>query len=282
MSKKQIPTKKIIFFLPLLFGAWLFSYFGVSFASAKTIAPENIIALVNESRREAGLANLAVNATLTEAANAKARDMQKGDYFAHTSPTGKSPWYWIKRSGYQYRFAGENLAINYYSAEEQHAAWMKSATHRANILSDRYQETGVAVAEGKINGTPSLVVVQVFATPVQVLSQPESLTLKENSAPIGSPSPATEPEVPTVLSEAAPQLMTELSPASPTEPALPQMAFSDPKLVLIERLMIFTSILLQVLLSLAAPIVFLAREYQSLAVLFTHRREGVTQVFAPG
>jgi hypothetical protein len=127
-----------------------------------------LLRLTNESRKQAGLPLLKQNDQLKQAAEAKAKDMFKNDYFAHTSPKGITPWYWIKQSGYQYGFAGENLAINYDNAESQHKAWMKSATHRANILNDKYQEIGIAVVAGKIDGKEALVTVQVFASPKNI------------------------------------------------------------------------------------------------------------------
>ena len=121
--------------------------------------------LTNQVRKEAGLAELKQNDLLNQAAEAKAKDMFKNDYFAHTSPKGVTPWYWIKQSGYAYGYAGENLAINYDTAESEHKAWMKSPTHRANILNKNYQEIGIAVVEGKIDDKNARVTVQIFATP---------------------------------------------------------------------------------------------------------------------
>lgn len=139
-------------------------------AVASGIVPSQVIALANSARSQAGLATLSENAKLSEAARAKANDMIKNDYFAHTSPKGIEPWYWIKQANYQYKAAGENLAINYADAVEQHAAWMKSETHRANIMNTRYQEIGVAVASGKINGKESIVTVEYFGTPLYAVS----------------------------------------------------------------------------------------------------------------
>jgi hypothetical protein len=41
-------------------------------------------------------------------------------------------------------------------------AWMKSPTHRDNIVSKNYEDIGVAVAVGKINGQETTIVVQLF------------------------------------------------------------------------------------------------------------------------
>lgn len=154
-------------------------------AVASGLNPTDIIALANASRTKAGLATLSENATLATAAKNKANDMIKNDYFAHTSPKGVEPWYWIKDAGYQYKAAGENLAINYTDATEQHEAWMKSETHRANILNARYQEIGVAVVHGKIAGKESTVTVEYFGSPLVAAAD----TLAPTPAPV-VPAPA--------------------------------------------------------------------------------------------
>lgn len=143
---------------------------GVMIAFASGIAPSEVIALANSARVKENLPTLKENTQLSQAAEAKAEDMIKNDYFAHTSPKGIEPWYWIKQAGYQYQAAGENLAINYTDVKEQHSAWMKSATHRANILNTRYQEIGVAVAHGKINGKDTTVTVEFFGSPLSFMA----------------------------------------------------------------------------------------------------------------
>lgn len=206
--------KKTHNIIPLVLIGVLSSYVFVFTALASGIVPVDVITFANSARAKVNLSPLTENAKLSLAAKNKANDMFKNDYFAHTSPKGAEPWYWIKQAGYQYRAAGENLAINYTSAKEQHEAWMKSETHRANILNARYQEIGVAVAEGKINGKESLVTVEFFGTPLSgVLDQ---------TAPVPAvPAPAeirgTETEVVPVREAltvpVAPQPMTVSGPA---------------------------------------------------------------------
>lgn len=135
---------------------------GTAFASE--ITSQNIIELVNKSRIKEGLKALVENGKLSSAARDKADDMLKKDYFSHTSPSGVTPWYWLKKNEYNYKYAGENLAINFESAEKQHEAWMKSQTHRDNILNANYQEIGIAVFEGKVNGSKALITVEFFGT----------------------------------------------------------------------------------------------------------------------
>jgi hypothetical protein len=131
-------------------------------AEFSTITTNRIIELTNKVRAEENLNTLKINDILSMAASLKADDMIKNGYFAHTSPQKITPWHWFQEAGYEYTFAGENLAMNFSEAEEAMDAWMKSPTHRDNIVSKNYEDIGVAVAIGKINGQETTIVVQLF------------------------------------------------------------------------------------------------------------------------
>ncbi len=104
-----------------------------------------IIELTNEARVTSGLAPLSVNAQLASSALGKSSDMLAKNYFAHTSPEGWGLAHWLKIAGYNYVAAGENLAKDAFVAEVAFKAWMASPLHRANILSDKFTETGVGI-----------------------------------------------------------------------------------------------------------------------------------------
>lgn len=125
-----------------------------------------IIKLVNEERAKEGLRELEENQKLNQAAFLKAQDMIGNNYFAHNSPTGVSPWDWFDQVNYQYKYAGENLAMNFTSATSVFRAWMRSRTHRENILSPRYSQIGVAVLRGIVKEEETLVAVQEFGYPL--------------------------------------------------------------------------------------------------------------------
>lgn len=124
-----------------------------------------VVDTTNQERESLGLGGLRVNQTLKKAAQAKADDMAAKGYFAHNSPDGKTPWYWIDQTGYSYRAAGENLAVNFDYSKDVVNAWMNSPTHKANIIKAKYQEIGIGIAEGFYQGRPTVFVVQLFGTP---------------------------------------------------------------------------------------------------------------------
>jgi hypothetical protein len=136
--------------------------FGIKPAQASTITPTNIIALANEQRAAAGLNTLNNNSKLAAAALAKANDMFEKQYWDHFGPNGETPWQFIRAAGYNYVYAGENLAKGFRTAEGVHEAWMASPTHKANIMSGNYKDIGVAVVEGVLEGQQTILVVQMF------------------------------------------------------------------------------------------------------------------------
>lgn len=145
-------------------------FFSTLITFAADLNPETILALTNKEREMQNLAPLTANPTLQRAAELKAEDMLKNDYFAHTSPSGHAPWHWMKEVGYSYQFAGENLAVSFDSAAAQSNAWMKSKTHRENILNKQYTEAGIAVVQGNIQGKTSFVTVALFGTPAPAVA----------------------------------------------------------------------------------------------------------------
>lgn len=121
----------------------------------------------NENRVTENIPMLRLNPLLQAAAQKKADDMAKNDYFAHTSPSGVTPWYWIESVGYDFSYAGENLAVNFSDSEDVTNAWMNSPTHRTNILNGNFTEIGIAMAQGEFEGRPATYVVQFFGAPAK-------------------------------------------------------------------------------------------------------------------
>lgn len=129
------------------------------------ILPAVVVDLTNTQRTEVALPALTRNPVLDAAATLKAQDMAKNSYFSHDSPTGVTPWHWFKEAGYPFVNAGENLAVYFNDSGEVVDAWMKSPTHRANIVGSQYREIGVGTAKGTYEGFDTVFVVQLFGTP---------------------------------------------------------------------------------------------------------------------
>lgn len=126
------------------------------------ISSDQLLFLTNKERQNAGVNPLILNDKLSEAANAKAQDIFDYNYWAHNSPSGKTPWVFIKSSGYKYVYAGENLARGFATADTAVKAWMASPDHKSNMLSSNYEDVGFAVKIGKINGEETALIVVEF------------------------------------------------------------------------------------------------------------------------
>ncbi len=168
---------------------------------ATNITIDQLLTLTNQKRAEAGLGPLRHNPTLAQAAAGKAADMFGGDYWAHNSPAGKTPWDFIVGSGYSYIYAGENLAKNFQDSPGVVEAWMNSPTHKENLLRAQYEEVGFAIVNGKLQGEETTLVVQMFGTPqgggnvAFAAEEPTpTVTPAATSVPSVAPSPTAEPE----------------------------------------------------------------------------------------
>lgn len=138
----------------------------VNHVSAENITNDQILALrlINDYRSTHGLNNLRWNDKLAKAALDKAQDMDKEKYFEHTSPKGVRAWSFVLKENYQYRNAGENLAIDFNNVAEATDAWEKSESHLKNIVSTGYTDFGYTQMKTNIEGKSTTVFVQIFAS----------------------------------------------------------------------------------------------------------------------
>ena len=110
-----------------------------------------MLAMVNEERRAAGLKPVAPDPELTEVARAHSADMFARGYFAHVSPEGSSPFDRMTRAGVTFRTAGENLALAP-TVKIAHTGLMNSPGHRANILRPEFGRLGIGIMDGGHRG----------------------------------------------------------------------------------------------------------------------------------
>lgn len=153
------------FFIVVLFSFSVLNLNPALTKAAEGLSISSIVSKTNEERANARTSALVENDLLTRAAQMKADDMARYEYFSHTSPSGKDPWSWFQKAGYAYSTAGENLAINMPDADSTISAWMNSPKHKANILDQGYSETGVGISHGMRGGESAVFIVQLFASP---------------------------------------------------------------------------------------------------------------------
>lgn len=157
----------IVFILVFnIFATKLFILSPQQASAQEAIDMNQLYSLINQDRTENNLPTLKENNQLMQAAQAHGEDMFQEQYWGHYSPSGKTPWSFITATGYSYRYAGENLARDFITASEINDAWMNSPEHRSNILSSDYQDIGMSIVTGTLNGEQATIVVQMLASPL--------------------------------------------------------------------------------------------------------------------
>jgi uncharacterized protein YkwD len=120
-----------------------------------TTATASTLCLVNAQRTHRGLRPLRLDPRLDRAARRHSQDMVAKRYFAHDSRSGARFSARIARTGWMRGRArwsvGENIAWGTGAQAAPRAivaAWMRSASHRVNILNPRFRVIGIGIARG--------------------------------------------------------------------------------------------------------------------------------------
>lgn len=161
----------------------------VEAVSSAAITVPNIVNLTNSARKQAGVKELKNNSVLNQVAQSKAEDMLQNSYFAHTSPSGVSPWDWFNKMGYKYKSAGENLAVNFTDDQAVMDAWLQSPGHRANLLNSGFTEIGIGIATGPYEGHLATFVVQAFGLPLSANTPSPTVQRRTIPSPTSTPKP---------------------------------------------------------------------------------------------
>jgi uncharacterized protein YkwD len=111
---------------------------------------KRVFDLINDQRAENGLARLNWSDEVAEIARHHSENMANFKFFSHTDLDGlmvndRADALGIKK----WRAIGENIAFNrgYKNpAESAVERWMQSASHRENLLSNRWRESGIGIA----------------------------------------------------------------------------------------------------------------------------------------
>lgn len=179
---------------------------------AADISPARLVELANQERVARGLNTLSVDSRLSTAAQKKGEDMFAKQYWSHYGPNGETPWQFIKAEGYNYIYAGENLAKDFTSTDPIHTAWMNSPSHRDNIINTNYKNIGIAAVSGIFDGKETIIVVQMFGS--------------EYVAPEPEPTPEPEPEpTPPVQQPLPPEPSPDMMP--PGKPVITEPVDGD-------------------------------------------------------
>lgn len=129
---------------------------------------KTLLDLANKARSEEKVPALTVSSALTEIARRHAENMAKQEKMDHVLD-GKNPAQRARDAKYVYRHIGENIGKAEGDADipapppaDMHEAWMKSKSHRDNLLNGKFREVGLAIVRSKKG---NFYYAQVFGTP---------------------------------------------------------------------------------------------------------------------
>ena len=109
---------------------------------------QEVTAWINEARRANGLAALRVSSELQSSATAHACAMADSGHFGHNVPGEPTFTQRLKRAGFRFRAANENIAYTGSTSVAQVTTlWRESGGHWANVLDPKVREVGVGIAQ---------------------------------------------------------------------------------------------------------------------------------------
>ncbi len=126
--------------------------------SGLTEQETEILDLVNQERARGGLRPLKFSPRLAVIARGHSYDMAMRHYLAHNSPDGVAPADRISGVGIGYRAVAGNIYMDDYAdsagvSRRAMNGWLKSPEHLANIVSGKFTETGVGIAQSADGST---------------------------------------------------------------------------------------------------------------------------------
>lgn len=109
---------------------------------------EQVVAWVNAERQSRGLSALRASGALQNAATMHACAMADARSMVHQVPGGPSFTQRLRKSGYRYRAANENIAMtSSQSVAQVTSMWANSPKHLTNVLDPKVREVGVGIAQ---------------------------------------------------------------------------------------------------------------------------------------
>lgn len=216
----------VIVILFLFISQFVLSFVKTNFSGvlgiSTSITAKKLGELTNHKRVEQGFSSLTLNNELSKAAALKGQDMFSKNYWAHNAPDGTTPWSFFKQAGYDYVYAGENLARGFTTPDDAINAWMASPTHKENMLSSNYNEVGFAVLEGNLLGEETVLIVEMFGSrQTPFLVRENNLTVNEKPQEVNIPAKTELPKK-QIASNSDTVLKTALNP----KPLIDSRSFS--------------------------------------------------------
>ena len=105
---------------------------------------------INALRSDRNLPELQYSKKLEKAARRHVEDMVRNGFFSHTGSDGSRVGDRVRRSGYGWCMAAENIASGQPSLADVMRSWNKSQGHRKNMLHKAVSEFALVRAAGNV------------------------------------------------------------------------------------------------------------------------------------
>jgi len=119
---------------------------------------------INMERQKNGLAPLALDEALSAIARGHSQDMAALGLIAHETPTGGTLQERLRRAGYSYQIARENVA-RAPTLHQAEAGLLSSTPHLKNLLATDVTHAGIGIVLGGDSRAPGIYLTQVLARP---------------------------------------------------------------------------------------------------------------------
>lgn len=144
--------------------------------------PQQYLNLLNQKREEANLKPLKYNPKLEKSAQLRAQNIIKFDDFSfEATKSGYTAKKAMDDANYSNIISGEVPLNGYYDAQELLDNYFEFASSKKFMLNKDYQDIGIAIVDGLINGCPTQVIVQHLGGYIPPnYKKEEILTWKDN------------------------------------------------------------------------------------------------------
>lgn len=119
--------------------------------SVDEASEQQMLTLVNDERKKAGVPSLSSDTNITSVARAHSRDMFLRHYFSHIDPDDNDPLKRVLAGGVSFTVVGENI-VYAPDVTVAHTGLMNSEGHRKNILDPAFHRIGIGVINSGIYG----------------------------------------------------------------------------------------------------------------------------------
>lgn len=126
--------------------------------------------VLNETCAKAGAKAVTFEGELLDSSDAHNAWMDQIDTFSHTGVNGSTPGDRMTAAGYGWQAYGENIAyacgpLDEFTVHRLHDMLVNSPSHYANIIDGSFEEIGIGLKAGTINGSDVVFFTQNFGIP---------------------------------------------------------------------------------------------------------------------